>query len=92
MHAKYALVDHDWAAVGSYNAVPSSATVTVESALLVERPDFVSQVAGQFRTDLGRARPVTSDGLSGRRPGARLVDRLCHGLLRVGGGLVRAVS
>lgn len=89
MHAKYAVVDDDWAAVGSYNAVPSSATVTLEVALAIRRPEFVAQLAAQFEEDLADGCPVTLDELASRSFRTRALDGAARALLRGGGTLVR---
>ncbi len=83
LHAKVAVVDGNWATVGSSNIDPYSLLMAREANLVVRDPDF----ATQLRQELGRmiadgARPVERLDWE-RRP------RLYKGLVWVAYGIVR---
>lgn len=82
MHSKYALVDDAWAAVGSFNAVPSSAIASLESALIVRQPDFVSRLAAQFECDRRRSKELSLALIRQRGVVPRIVDGVANVLLR----------
>ncbi|MBK7794552.1 MAG: cardiolipin synthase ClsB [Betaproteobacteria bacterium] len=83
LHAKVAVVDGNWATVGSSNIDPYSLLMAREANLVVRDPDF----ATQLRQELGRmiadgARPVERLDWE-RRP------RLYKGLVWIAYGIVR---
>ena len=70
-HSKFALVDADWATVGTFNANVASLRWANEVSLFVHDPAFVSQVAALFERDLTQSERVhpgstQKDGLFGR--------------------------
>lgn len=48
LHAKVALVDEDWATVGSSNIDPLSLLLNLEANLIVREPTFVDRLAGEL--------------------------------------------
>ncbi|MBX3636995.1 MAG: cardiolipin synthase ClsB [Rubrivivax sp.] len=48
LHAKVALVDDDWATVGSSNIDPLSLLLNLEANVVVRDPDFAQALAGRF--------------------------------------------
>jgi cardiolipin synthase len=83
LHAKVAVVDGNWATVGSSNIDPYSLLMAREANLVVRDPDF----AGQLRLELRRmiddgARPIERQDWE-RRP------RLYKGLVWIAYGIVR---
>jgi cardiolipin synthase len=86
MHAKVAVVDGEWATVGSFNMDPFSLLLAREANLVVQDADF----AGALRSSLWRAFEH-----EGRRvalaPGGffmRVLARLSYGLIRFVVGLL----
>jgi len=72
LHAKVALVDREWATVGSSNIDPLSLLLNLEANVLVDDADFVAQLALQLDRDFAAATPVTSPPpLAGWRRGLR---------------------
>ncbi|HEU4409781.1 MAG TPA: phosphatidylserine/phosphatidylglycerophosphate/cardiolipin synthase family protein [Polyangiaceae bacterium] len=57
-HAKYALVDDDWATVGTFNLNPTSLRWVNEANFLVRQRPFVHRLASIFETDLRSCREV----------------------------------
>lgn len=70
-HSKFALVDDDWAAVGTFNANVASLRWANEVSLFVRERAFVAQVADLFERDLASSERVNpgstqKDGVFGR--------------------------
>lgn len=59
LHAKTALVDQDWATVGTANFDYRSFFVNDEINLIAENPTFNAELAAQFERDLADSREVT---------------------------------
>jgi cardiolipin synthase A/B len=81
-HGKAALVDDDWATVGSFNANPCSGRLSIELGLVIRERRFVASLAHQLAADMALSRRVTAP----RRPGpleglAHAALALCDGLL-----------
>ena len=58
LHAKIAVVDGDWATVGSSNIDPLSLLLNLEANLIVRDPDFAAQLALQVEAGFQDAREV----------------------------------
>ena len=75
LHAKVALVDDDWATVGSSNIDPLSLLLNLEANVIVHRRrPSPRELRAQFEQALAESREVTGAGaarLAGARRGAR---------------------
>jgi cardiolipin synthase len=89
LHAKVAVVDVNWATVGSSNIDPYSLLMAREANLVVRDPDF----AGQLRQELGRmiddgARAVERQDWERRPRLYKGVIWIAYGIVRVAMGLL----
>ncbi|MBI5335838.1 MAG: cardiolipin synthase ClsB [Burkholderiales bacterium] len=68
LHAKVAVVDDEWATVGSSNIDPLSLLVNLEANLVVRDAAFVGQLSAELERDFAAAREVVQPlgGVSGR--------------------------
>jgi cardiolipin synthase len=66
LHAKVALVDDDWATVGSSNIDPLSLLLNLEANLIVRDAGFNADLAARFETALADSREVSAEALRGR--------------------------
>jgi cardiolipin synthase len=64
LHAKVALVDDDWATVGSSNIDPMSLLLNLEANIVVRDPDFTRELAAEFERAIAQSREVTRPGLA----------------------------
>ncbi|MDB4995721.1 MAG: Cardiolipin synthetase [Myxococcaceae bacterium] len=64
VHAKFAVVDDDWATIGTFNANPTSLRWAMEANLIVHRPAFVSEVSALFVSDREKSDLVTQETLA----------------------------
>jgi cardiolipin synthase len=64
VHAKFAVIDDDWATIGTFNANATSLRWAMEANLIVERPAFVDEVSALFVDDRAKSDPVTKETLS----------------------------
>jgi cardiolipin synthase len=60
LHAKVALVDHEWATVGSSNIDPLSLLVNLEANVMVRDRAFVAALAEQLERDFAQSKPITA--------------------------------
>ena len=67
LHAKFALVDDDWATVGTFNANPTSLRWANEANLFVNDAEFAREAEREFLADLAVSRRVEPRELA-RRP------------------------
>ncbi|MEN9545210.1 MAG: cardiolipin synthase ClsB, partial [Pseudomonadota bacterium] len=58
LHAKVALVDRDWATVGSSNIDPLSMLLNLEANVVVSDHDFAATLAAALERDLGESTEV----------------------------------
>jgi cardiolipin synthase A/B len=58
LHAKVAVVDHDWATVGSSNIDPLSLLLNLEANVVVRDVDFARELTDRFEAALGASREV----------------------------------
>jgi cardiolipin synthase len=82
VHAKYAIVDDDWSAVGTFNANLTSVLFANEICLLVLDPRFVVRMAQMFLRDLAQCTPVDEQRLRERGLSDQLKDTFCNLSLR----------
>lgn len=66
LHAKVAIVDDDWATVGSSNIDPLSLLVNLEANVIVRDRAFVAELARELDIDFAAANEVQSTDGSGR--------------------------
>ncbi len=59
LHAKVAVVDDDWATVGSSNIDPLSLLLNLEANVVVRDPDFAQALAERFDAAFAVSREVT---------------------------------
>jgi cardiolipin synthase len=64
LHSKFAVIDDDWATVGSFNANITSVAFAHETALFVYDPAFTARLARCFRENLESARRMQEVHLS----------------------------
>ena len=67
LHAKVALVDEDWATVGSSNIDPLSLLLNLEANVIVRDAGFNAELARHFDEAIALSREV--DPLASRNPG-----------------------
>ncbi len=85
LHAKVAVIDDDWATVGSSNIDPFSFLLAREANLIVRAPDFcaaLKQALQQAITQHGR--PLVLQRHAQRPRWMRLLNWFAYGLLRLG--------
>jgi cardiolipin synthase len=88
MHAKYALVDHLWSSVGTFNANAASLSVAIETALVCYEPDFGAAVERQFEIDLRSCLRITEADLARLGWRDRAIDALAHGVMTCGDAIL----
>ena len=59
LHAKVAIVDDDWATVGSSNIDPLSLLLNLEANVIVQDALFTGTLALRFEAAVAQSRPVT---------------------------------
>ncbi|WP_235823273.1 cardiolipin synthase ClsB [Azohydromonas sediminis] len=64
LHAKVALVDDDWATVGSSNIDPMSLLLNLEANVVVRDPDFTRELAAEFDRAIAQSREIKRPGLA----------------------------
>lgn len=64
LHAKIAVVDDDWATVGSSNIDPLSLLLNLEANIVVRDPTFVTELDAQFEAALAVSREVTAPAVA----------------------------
>ena len=83
IHAKYAIVDNQWATVGSTNIDYLSLYKNRESNLSVERPEIVKILRGHFDSDLPDCHKIDGEFMEKRPLKERLAGRLARLLKRI---------
>jgi cardiolipin synthase len=83
LHAKVAVVDSDWATVGSSNIDPLSLLLAREANVLVRDRGFAaelrSHIAAAIRSEATRLQPSGAD----RSLRARVMDWIAYGVVRI---------
>ncbi len=64
LHAKVAVIDDDWATVGSSNIDPLSLLLNLEANVVVRDPGFAANLRQEFELALGGAVAVTAESVS----------------------------
>lgn len=82
-HAKYAIIDHELALVGSYNLDPRSERHNSETAIVFDNAALADQLAGLYARDLSTARQVPAEEAAGFEKPAKLKQRLGKALADV---------
>lgn len=72
MHTKFAVIDDDWATVGTFNAISPGLWWANETNVVVRDPNFATAAARVFELDLAQSIPVDVAWLSRQPIGARL--------------------
>jgi cardiolipin synthase len=84
LHAKVAVVDEDWATVGSSNIDPISLLLAREANLVVRDRDFCRQLAGALDAAIaGDARRLDPRDFARRAWPRRLADWIAYALVRL---------
>jgi cardiolipin synthase len=65
LHAKVAVVDHDWATVGSSNIDPLSLLLNLEANVIVQDAAFARELAREFDEAIAASREVTGPAVKG---------------------------
>ena len=81
LHAKVAVVDDDWATVGSSNIDPLSLLLSLEANVIVRDAGFAAELHAEFERALAVSDEITLPALSQRR-WAGLQDRVVAWLAR----------
>ncbi|WP_437995637.1 phosphatidylserine/phosphatidylglycerophosphate/cardiolipin synthase family protein [Sorangium sp. So ce185] len=63
LHSKFAVIDDDWATVGTFNVNPTSLRWVSEANLIVKQPGFVRDAANLFERDVDRSEEVCLNNL-----------------------------
>jgi cardiolipin synthase len=83
LHAKVAVIDDDWATVGSSNIDPLSLLLAREANVVVRDPAFCAQLRGAIETAMREdSRPLQAAAFARRSWPGRVVDWLAFGLVR----------
>ncbi|MCB4360441.1 cardiolipin synthase ClsB [Quatrionicoccus australiensis] len=88
MHAKVAVIDGEWATVGSSNIDPFSLLLAKEANLFVRDAGFANELRASLNTALADgAREVLADGFARQPFHSRLLRWLSYGMVRLLVGL-----
>ena len=83
LHAKVAVVDGNWATVGSSNIDPVSLLLAREANVVVENPEFARELRDSLHAAIASdAKPVTHEYGSNMNPAMRLMTWIAYGALR----------
>lgn len=86
LHAKVALVDDDWATVGSSNIDPLSLLVNLEANIVVRDPGFVAQLSRSLDADFAAAQEILQGNIGwAQRLGRGFVAWVANIYLRIAG-------
>jgi cardiolipin synthase len=80
MHAKYGVVDGEWAIIGSPNLNSRSRELDEENALGVYDPQFAATLTETFFADLKRSEPIALDTWRRRNPLRKLFETVSRTL------------
>lgn len=89
MHSKFAVIDEDWATVGTFNAMSPGVWWANETNVIVRDRGFVLQLAHVFERDSADSVPVTPEQLARRPRSARLWERFVAIAYRLLESLIR---
>lgn len=84
MHAKVAVIDNDWATVGSSNIDPFSLLLSREANVMVKDADFTAQLRDSIRGAMAKgARQIQPDNWKRQPRFQRFMSWLSYGLVRL---------
>jgi cardiolipin synthase A/B len=90
LHAKVAVVDGQWATVGSSNIDPYSFLMAREANVFVRDPVFAQGLRGELLTMIeSGSRPVPPQGWAHRSRFAKALNWIAYGIVRVAMGMMR---
>jgi len=90
LHAKVAVIDRDWATVGSSNIDPFSLLLTREANVVVRDAAFAKELRGSLEAAIeGAAREIRADDHRRRSWLTRLADAAAYSLVRILIGVTR---
>ncbi|MEK7859145.1 MAG: phospholipase D-like domain-containing protein [Elusimicrobiota bacterium] len=82
LHSKTALIDRQWASVGSYNMDRWSLLHNLEVNLNILDPDFAAQLNARFEGDMSQAREIKLDEWRRRPAFDKIAEAVCYLLTR----------
>lgn len=82
LHAKTAVIDGDWATIGSSNLDYLSSFRNLEVNAEIEDPDLIQQLDAQFDKDIARSKPITRESWKERPWTQRAFDFVFRTLVR----------
>ena len=90
LHAKVAVIDRDWATVGSSNIDPFSLLLTREANVVVRDAAFAKELRASLEAAIdGAAREIRADDHRRRSWLTRLADAAAYSLVRILIGVTR---
>ncbi len=90
LHAKVAVIDHNWATVGSSNIDPFSLLLAREANLVVRDIGFAQTLRASLQRAMDSgAREIGSDELARKSIASRTMSRIAYSLVRLAIGLTR---
>jgi cardiolipin synthase A/B len=88
LHAKVAVIDHDWATVGSSNIDPISLSLAREANVIVRDAQFAAQLRTHLQQAITRdALEVNAQAFAQRSLRNRIKSWLAYGVLRLGANI-----
>jgi cardiolipin synthase len=88
LHAKLAVIDHDWVTLGSSNIDPLSLLLNLEANVVVDDPGFASEVQRELDEAIAASRRITAPPYATGAPAVLrrgFVAWMAHWVLRVAG-------
>lgn len=76
LHSKFAVIDGNWATVGSFNLMSVGACCANETNVVVRDTAFVAALGRVFEADLGKSAPMTLETIAQLPTSRRLLRRL----------------
>lgn len=88
MHSKVAVIDADWATVGSSNIDPFSLLLSLEANVVVLNAQFADELKQEIITSIQHAYRITPDTWANESRMKRLLSWLAYGLVKFFLGLI----
>jgi cardiolipin synthase len=89
LHAKVAVIDNQWATVGSSNIDPFSLLLSLEANIVIDDQTFADTLKDSLEQAITKgAKKVSEDSWSSQNIMLRLVSWLSYGLVRLMIGIV----
>ena len=82
MHSKVAVIDDDWATVGSSNIDPFSLLLSLEANIIVLNAQFATELKQEITTSIQHAYRITSDTWAHESSTKRVLSWLAYGLVK----------